>query len=171
MKKILFTLLGFVLFFSTNVYSQNESDFKTIDSIVEACYNTISGPKGEKRNWERFNSLFTEDAKLVAITKNQEGEFIKFSMKPSDYVNMVDSLLTSKGFYEQEISRKVEKFGHIAHVFSTYEGRFSLDDEEPFLRGINSFQLIFEKGKWRVLTILWQNETPDMPVPEKYLKD
>jgi hypothetical protein len=66
--------------------------------------------------------------------------------------------------------RRVEIYGNIAQVFSAYEGKKKLTDEKPFLRGINSFQLMNDGKRWWVITIFWQQETPDNPIPKEYLK-
>jgi len=63
---------------------------------------------------------------------------------------------------------KVETYGHLAHLWSTYELRLQ-PDGPPTVRGINSIQAVFDGKRWRVLEILWQAETPDLPIPEKYL--
>jgi hypothetical protein len=55
------------------------------------------------------------------------------------------------------------------HVFSTYEARQKADDPKPFMRGINSIQLFNDGKRWWVVSILWQSESPDNPLPEKYL--
>ena len=74
------------------------------------------------------------------------------------------------GFFEREIARTVETYGNIAHVFSTYETFHSMSEKKPFMRGINSFQLLNDGKRWWVLTIYWQAETPENPIPKKYLK-
>ena len=76
-----------------------------------------------------------------------------------------------EGFYENEVARKVETYGNITHVFSTYASYHSKKDEKPFVRGINSFQLLFDGTRWWVVTIYWQGETADNPIPDKYLKN
>jgi hypothetical protein len=43
-----------------------------------------------------------------------------------------------RGFYEVEISRRLDCFGNIAHVFSTFDARYKADDPKPLARGINS---------------------------------
>jgi hypothetical protein len=75
-----------------------------------------------------------------------------------------------QGFFEREIARRVETFGNITHVLSTYEARRNKDDKEPFLRGIKSFQLLNDGNRWWVVTIYWQAETPDNKLPKEYLK-
>ncbi len=145
-------------------------DHESIDSIIKATYDVISGAKGEQRDWERFRLLFYPDARLVPTRKSPEGVFQAVARTPEEYIETSGPILLKNGFYEEEIARKTEAFGNIAHVFSTYEARNSLSDEKPFLRGINSFQLINDGQRWWVLTIYWQAETPDSKIPEKYLK-
>ncbi len=72
------------------------------------------------------------------------------------------------GFFEKEIARRTEQFGHIAHVWSTYESRHTVDDPEPFMRGINSIQLFYDGTRWWIVTIYWQHESTEHPLPEKY---
>jgi hypothetical protein len=70
------------------------------------------------------------------------------------------------GFIEREINNRTERFGNIVHVFSSYEAFRTVKDEKPFLRGVNSFQLIFDGKRWWVVTILWQAEDKDTPLPK-----
>jgi hypothetical protein len=42
-------------------------------------------------------------------------------------------------------------------------------DEEPFARGINSFQLMNDGSRWWVVSIYWQGEGASNPIPTKYL--
>jgi hypothetical protein len=62
-----------------------------------------------------------------------------------------------------------EEYGLIAQAFSTYESRRSAGDPEPFARGINSFQLMNDGERWWVVSVFWQGEGPDFPIPEKYI--
>ena len=77
--------------------------------------------------------------------------------------------MAEHGFYEREIHRKTERFGNIVHAMSTYETYWSEDDAEPFMRGINSIQLLYRDGRWWVVTIFWDNESPENPIPAEYL--
>ena len=77
--------------------------------------------------------------------------------------------LRATGFYERQIASITEAFGNVAHVFSTYETRFTASDLKPFERGINSIQLVRDGGRWWVVTIFWDIEGPEMPIPPRYL--
>ena len=58
----------------------------------------------------------------------------------------------------------------MTHAFSTYESRRKANDEKPFARGINSIQLLNDGKRWWVVTVYWQAERPDSPIPAQYLK-
>ena len=85
------------------------------------------------------------------------------------YIARVEPLFEKSGFYEKEIARRVESFGSIAHVWSTYESRHDPSDPEPFMRGINSIQLFNDGKRWWVLSILWQHESTQQPLPKQYV--
>ena len=82
--------------------------------------------------------------------------------------NMQNLLLMGKGFYEYEIARKVEEFGHVVHVWFTFESKYSKEDEKPYTRGINSIQLLNDQKRWWVMNIYWNKETDEFPLPEIY---
>lgn len=153
------------------VKAANPADVGSVDSIMRAVYDVISGEAGQKRDWDRFRSLFHKDARLIPTGKNsQTGMFVARTLTPEDYVTRSGPMLEKDGFFEIETARRIETFGNIAHVFSTYEARRSKADKKPFMRGINSFQLFNDGKRWWVLTIYWQAESPELPIPKKYLK-
>jgi hypothetical protein len=146
------------------------ADVESIDAILAAVYDVISGPAGQKRDWDRFRSLFLPGAKLIPVFKPQEGEGVGHLMwSPEEYVERAASRLETEGFFEVEIHRIVERFGPVVHLFSTYESRRKADDVKPFARGINSFQLMNDGKRWWVVNIFWTSERPDLPIPENYL--
>ena len=148
----------------------NPADVASVDAIMTAVYDVISGPAGQKRDWDRFRSLFIDGARLIPTGRNREtGETGHRIMSIEDYVSRAGPQLEGGGFFEVEVARRVERYGSVVHVFSTYESRRNADDAEPFMRGINSFQLLHEEGRWWVVTIFWQPEYPDLPIPGQYL--
>lgn len=144
-------------------------DVASSAAILAAVYEVISGPAGEARNWPRFRSLFVEGARLIPIGRDPEGRIRTRVMTVEEYIERASPLFHKQGFFEQQISSVAERYGHLAHVFSTYESRHNKNDEQPFARGINSFQLMFDGNRWWIVTILWEAETPELPIPEKYL--
>lgn len=138
---------------------------------MKAVYEVISGDAGEPRNWDRFRSLFHRDARLIPTGRNQQtGVFGARAMSPEDYIKGNSPFFEKNGFHEREIARRVDQYGNIAQVFSTYEAYRSRTEKKPFMRGINSFQLLFDGNRWWVMTIFWQQETPDNIIPKKYMK-
>jgi hypothetical protein len=145
-------------------------DVATMDAIVAAVYDVISGPAGQKRNWDRFRSLFIPGARLIPTGRRPTGEVGSRVLTPEDYIERSSALLEKNGFFEREISRRLEKFGNIGHVFSTYESRHSAADEKPFARGINSIQLVNDGKRWWIVTIFWQAEDDKNPLPAEYFE-
>jgi hypothetical protein len=149
----------------------NPSDVASIDAIITAAYDSISGPAGAKRNWERERSLYYPGARLIPTAKAGENEDLAPQILDVDgFIARVESFFAEHGFYEKEIARRTEQFGHIAHVWSTYESRHNADDPEPFMRGINSIQLFHDGNRWWIVTIYWQQESSVDPIPAKYVK-
>lgn len=141
----------------------------SLNGVLESLYSTISGDKGEKRNWKQFKYLFKPDAKLIPAGKDKYGDVKVNYLSPEEYIKNSGKWLVKNGFHEKEISRRVNTFGNITQVFSTYESFYSKDDEIPFMRGINSIQLFNDGERWWIINIYWTNETEDNPIPTAYL--
>jgi hypothetical protein len=144
-------------------------DVQSIDGIVNALYASISGAKGAPRDWQRMRSLFIPDARLIPSVGRQPGGRAVVILSVNDYIATSGPMLVDVGFREREVARKVEEFGSIAHVFSTYES-FRGEETAPFMRGINSIQLLNDGTRWWVVSIFWDAERPGLQIPEKYLK-
>ena len=144
------------------------ADVASEDAIITALYAAISGPAGQKRDWERFRPLFIPDARLiVARPPRPEGPQPARVMTVEQYIAGSGAL--ENGFFEREISHISEAFGGVTHRFSTYESRRRADDPAPFTRGINSIQLLNDGTRWWIVTVFWDSERPNNPIPAKYL--
>ena len=153
-----------------SIPAANPADVKSPDAIIAALYDVISGPAGQKRDWNRFRSLFVPGARLIP-TGGRPGQPARAVMlTPDDYATRSGPSLENGGFFEIEVSRTTEQFGRILHAFSTYESRAKADDPKPFARGINSIQLLNDGTRWSIVTVYWDAERPDNPLPEKYLR-
>lgn len=141
-------------------------DVASIDAIVTALYDVISGPAGQPRNWNRMRSLFIPGGRLMP-TGTRQGARVMRVLEVNDYIAMSGPQLERAGFRERELARRTEQFGHIAHVFSTYEGRSEVNG--TVIRGINSIQLMNDGTRWWVVSVYWEAETPENPLPAKYL--
>ena len=154
---------------ATGAPAADPADVASIDAIITAVYDVISGDAGEARDWDRWHSLFTEGASLSAVGRRQDGSVGRVIMTPEGWVERSGTVIERDGFVEAEIGRVAEQYGLIAHAFSTYESYRSRADTEPFTRGINSFQLMNDGERWWVVSIFWQGESPQFPIPDKYI--
>ena len=145
------------------------ADVASAEAIITALYDVISGGPNQNRDWDRFRSLFTSGARLIVGAPSPDGSVPSRNMTVEEYVVMADPFLKRDGFWEREIARRVERYGNVAHVFSTYESRVTTADSPPFSRGINSIQLVTNGERWWVVTILWDFERPGNPIPAQYL--
>jgi hypothetical protein len=147
----------------------NPADVNSIDAIMASTYAVISGPAGQQRDWNRFRSLFIPGARLVAGGPKKEGGYFVRAITPDEYAQFADAYFQKESFFERESARHMDRYGNIVQIFSTYESRHDPKDAKPFARGINSFQLFYDGTRWWVVTIYWQEETPDMPLPKEFL--
>lgn len=148
-------------------------DVESIDAIIAAAYDVISGPRDKKRDWNRERSLFYPGARLIptaSVPGRNDVDLEPQILDVEGYIARAEPLFEKAGFYETEIARRVERFGRIAHVWSTYESRHNPDDAKPFMRGINSIQLFYNESRWWIVSIYWQHESSEHPIPEKYLE-
>lgn len=143
-------------------------DVASIDAIITASYDVISGSADEERDWDRERSLFHPDSRHMPTYRAESGEYVADVSDVEGFIERVDPYFREQSFYEYEIARKVERFGNIAHVFSTYE--WSHEKGGPTAgRGINSFQLLFDGTRWWIMSVFWQQESEEYPIPDEYL--
>jgi hypothetical protein len=145
------------------------ADVQSIDAIVAALYDVISGPAGQKRDWDRMRSLFVPGARMIPTSVAATGGGTTARVLDVEGYIQRSGPALERGFFEREIFRKTDAFGNIAHVFSTYESRRAAADTKPFARGINSIQLLKDGDRWWVVTIYWDAERPGNDIPPQYL--
>ncbi len=157
--------------------ARTATDVDTVDHLVASLYDVISGPAGKPRDWDRFRSLFLPDGRLGVIRPaapatgtdpERKGDAILLT--PDMYVQRDDPYFKAHGFFERSVSNRVEEFGNLIHVWSTYESRHAENESSPFTRGINSIQIVHAQGRFWVASILWDEERPGLTLPDKYLK-
>lgn len=143
------------------------ADVGTIDSVITALYAVISGPVGAPRQWDRFHSLMHPQARLIPTGCDSTGACRLRIMTPAEYQQRADSLLVAVGFTELELKRTTERYGSVAHAFSSYKS-FRRGETTPFARGINSIQLFWDGHRWWIMSIFWDAERPGNPLPAAY---
>ena len=155
-------------------FSQNSAgstarpeDVASPSAVVRASYIAISGPPGQALNLDRFRSLFLPQAQLVSVNV-KDGQGVAHAMSVQEFTDMVTARIGKEGHIEHEIAQRVEIYGDIANVWSSYESRKTPDDPQV-TRGINSIQLVNDGRRWWISGAQWQHETPEAPIPAKYL--
>lgn len=151
--------------------SAHPDDVASPEAIVAATYESIARPAGETYDWERFRSLFLPSARLIPSTEQTGGPLVVMSV--DDFVEWIDGATTiggpeDRGFSEDGIHNLTERYGDVAHVFSTYE-KHVYGETQNLGRGINTFQMIRNDGRWWIVSIAWDEEIGAGPIPEKYL--
>ena len=149
----------------------NPKDVGSIDAIVAALYDVISGSKGQARDWNRFRSLFIPDARLIPLRLDKDthsADAVILSI--ADYIARSSPFLETEGFFEHgKIDHYVE-IGRSAAVWSSYESRNAKDDPKPFASGVNTIQLIWDNNRYWIVQVLWETEIPGSPIEVKHLK-
>jgi hypothetical protein len=138
----------------------------TLDQLITALDAAVSGPGNKDRTC--FRALFLPEARLMPLVKNKDDGSVAPRILTVD--GWIDAVAKrgSSVFYEKQVKVGTETYGHEAHLWSTYETRATPDGKAE-VRGINSIQAVFDGKIWKVISIVWQAETPAEPVPEKYL--
>lgn len=140
---------------------------KRLDELIQNLYGSITSTDDQKPDFEMLRSLFVENGIVV---NNSLGNTKQ--MKVDEFIRGFEENLQKgaiKSFEEKELCRTVEHFGTIMQVFSTYEGKKNAGEERTF-RGINSIQLIYLEEHWKIVSMVWDMETPGNPLPEKYIR-
>lgn len=145
------------------------ADVATVDGLLKATYDVISGPAGKQRDWDRLRSLCVPEVHFIVLAKPGSADPVH-SYDFNAFMDTAQKALEKEGFYERSVANRVERWDRIAHVFSTYESRHNASDPKPFDRGINSFQLANDGKRWWIVNIFWERETPEAAIPKKYLK-
>ncbi len=146
----------------------NSADVSTLDGIIKAFYEVISGKPGEPRQWARDKTLYAPGARMVGMSV-RDGKPRASLMSQEQYINGANEFFVKEGFFEREIGREVKRFGNLAHVFSAYEWETTGERKEK-ARGVNSIELFWDGTRWWISAVSWDEERPDNPIPKELLK-
>ena len=143
-------------------------DVSSIDGIMSAFYEVISGPAGQPRQWSRDRTLYIPGVWFVSMREDAQHNPVGRVMSHQQFVDQSNSGLVQKGFFEAEIHRETERFGNIAHIFSTYDSRIT-QTGPVIARGVNSIELYWDGKRWWIVAAIWDDERSDNPIPKKLL--
>lgn len=148
--------------------SPRAADVSSLDGIMKAFYEVISGPAGESRQWSRDRTLYIPGVRFVAMTVDEKGQPVARVTDHQQFVDSTNAPLVKEGFFEWEIHRETKRFGNIAHIFSTYESRLTKDGPVT-ARGVNSIELYWDGKRWWIASAIWDEERKDNPLPKDFL--
>jgi hypothetical protein len=139
-------------------------DVSTIEGIVKASYETISGGVGVARQWGRDRTLFDPKSRSVAVAVNEKtGAVTTRGSTEQEFADEADASMVKDGFTERELKHVIKRFGNVATVLSSYEG--TVASGKVTTRGVNIFQLYFDGKRWWILSMVWDEERPGNPLP------
>jgi hypothetical protein len=133
-------------------------------------YQLISGPAEHERPWDEISSLFLPGARIRMEVEEEKEAVRSADWSIDEFARDAGAHYRRAGFWENEISRRMDRFGNVAHIFSTYESRVDNPESPPVARGINSIQVLKREGSWRIASIIFHIEQPDVPIPAEYLQ-
>ncbi len=148
----------------SSVPPASSQDVHSIDAIMVAIYASISGPAGP-RDWDRLRSLMLPKGRLTESIVDAQGRNTLRQWSVEEFIADTSPLFAAQPFYEKALVNKVQRFGNVAQVFTSYASR-SAPDSRPFQRGINSMQLVYDGKRWWVLSILWDIERKGNALPK-----
>lgn len=143
------------------------ADVRTLDGILQAYYEVVSGPAGDARDWDRDKSLHVPGALVVITRSGDDGGVVVDRMTISEYHDRQPGPAAS-AFYEYEIHRVVQERGTTVHVWSTYE-HTSTPGGAPEGRGINSIELVWDGARYWITSWSYDGRDDAPPVPAEYL--
>jgi hypothetical protein len=153
---------------AAKVPAAKTEDVTSMDAILHATYDVISGPAGG-RDWNRFRSLFLPQARFTEVSTGPDGAKMVLTWNVDEFIRDAGEVFSKDPFYEKAIVNRPQSFGNITQVFSSYESRRS-PAAKPFERGINSIQLLNDGKRWWVVSILWDTERPGNPLPARFAR-
>src|SRR5205809_1938864 len=105
---------------ATASIAANPRDVASADAIIDALYDANTNLVDQKRDADRFRSLFVPGARLMPTSRVANGKGTITIETVDDYVRTASTSPRRHGFSEREIARTSEAFGNIMQVFSTY---------------------------------------------------
>jgi len=144
-------------------------DVSSIDGIIKAYYEVVSGPAGQQRQWARDATLYIPGVRFVIINQDDAGNSTAHSMTHQEFVDSSDASLAGKAFFEHEVHRIIHRAGNVAQVLSTSEHTAAPGGPVQG-RSIDSLELFFDGSRWWISGAnIWDVESPNRPLPKEFM--
>lgn len=144
-------------------------DVSSIDGMVKAYYEVVSGPAEKPRDWGRDATLYVPGIHFTIFREGKDGKTTMRSVSHQEFVNESEAAMKGKPFYEHEIHRIAHRAGNVAHVLSTGEQRSSPDGTVQG-HSIDSLELYWDGSRWWIVNAnIWEVEPGGKPLPAEFL--
>ncbi len=139
---------------------------QTAREVVEELYELVTFEAGTTPDWSRVRSLFAQEAVVVLRTGRETMTIFTLDGFVDDFVQFIEARDVEKtGFTERILKMKTTVYGDIAHVLVLFDSHIP-GAERPPRPGIDSFQLIRQMGRWRIISITNDRPSPGNPIPD-----
>ncbi len=147
------------------VIAARPEDVSSIEAIVNADYESISGGAGVPRQWARDLTLYDPNARsFEASTDPKTHAVATWTPSAQEYTDAVDAQFVKAGFSEHEVAHKIFRYGNIATVFSSYEGKLA-SSAKLVSQGVNVYQLYFDGKRWWIASVSWDGNLDPSLIP------
>lgn len=129
-------------------------DVATIDGIITAFYEVVSGPPGESPDQERDRTLHHPDAWVAIADVDSTGApFVNVTPLDGYYG---DNPPREEGFWEWETDRSVQQSANMVHVWSSYASARE-EGGVPYTHGVNTITLWHDGERWWIMGWMFDN--------------
>jgi len=145
---------------------ENPAEARSVETIIPALYQTVSGKAGSNKNWPLLKVLFAETASVTPVFHTKDGKMTANISSVDEFIALNKAIFKDQDFFETEIDRQTFTFGHMANILSHYASRDAVG-AEPYAQGVNSFQLLNDGRRWCVISVTWDSHSQDHPLQGK----
>ena len=152
---------------NTNSYFCGDAlaEAENLHNVVPTLYSIVSGPAGDKHDWDMLRKLFAPDAKITPVFHDASKPVIQ-SLTVDAFVSLNKELFKNQDFFETEVDSQIISVGHMATVISLYESR-QTPEAAPYSTGVNSFQLLNDGRRWCVISVTWDSDKGGHVMPKR----
>lgn len=134
---------------------QVPADNPEIQAFLENYYQTFSD-----RDWERFESLFTDQAVLTTIWQSESDSVpVLFTNTITQFLEQTGSGPDSQPIFEEHmVDSKITVNNGLASAWVNYEAKFGTSEDLMEWTGKDLFSLIRHEGRWYIASLSYVSD-------------
>lgn len=132
-------------------------DVASVDAIIRAYYEAVSGPAGGRVDVARDRSLHHPNAWVAIAGKDSAGRPTVRVLTLAGYHG--NNAPRREGFWEWETDRVEKRSGNMVHVWSSYASART-PGGAPYARGVNSITLFHDGTRWWIMGWMFDSAAP-----------